>query len=99
MNTNETTPPDSQQQMGMRRTIELGAMSPTLTHQLRGLNVPKGRLRVLDKLADSLTWCYVHALLTEPEHQRAGKRLVALVQKEVRKAHTEASRDEGGERL
>ncbi len=80
----------SQQQMGMRRTIELGAMSPTLTKQLRGLKVPKARLLILDKLADSLTWCYVHGLITEPEHQRAGQRLIALVGKEVRKAHTAA---------
>ena len=79
----------SQQQMGMRRTIELGAMSPPLSKQLAGLRVPKARLRILDKLADSLTWCYVHGLLTEPEHQRAGQRLIALVGKEVRKAHTE----------
>lgn len=79
---------DSQQQMGMRRTIELGAMSPPLSKQLAGLIVPKARLRILDKLADSLTWCYVHGLLTEPEHQRAGQRLIALVGKEVRKAHT-----------
>jgi hypothetical protein len=80
-------PANSRQQIGMRRTVELGAMSPPLTKQLRGLNVPKARLRILDKLAESLTWCYVHGLLTEPERQRAGQRLIALVGKEVKKAN------------
>lgn len=79
---------DSQQQTSMRLTIELGAMSPPLSKQLSGLKVPKGRLRIFDKLADSLTRCYVCGLLTEPEHQRAGQRLIALVGKELRKAHT-----------
>ena len=76
------------QRIVSRRKIELGAMSPKLSAQLVGLNVPKDRLRILDKLADSVTWCFLNlnGLLTDTEHQRAGKRLIAKVNMEVRKA-------------
>ena len=69
-----------------RRTVELGAMSPKLSKQLVGLNVPKDSLRILDKLAESVTWCYLHGLHTEAEHERASRKLLAKVQVEVTKA-------------
>ena len=74
------------QRMVSRRTIELGALCPKLSKQLAGLKVPKDRLRILDKHAHALTWCYVHSLITDAEHSRAGKRLIAKVNVEVRKA-------------
>ena len=87
MNTNETQSPGSLERIvSRRRTIELGAMCPKLSAQLSGLKVPKDRLRVLDKLADSVTWCFLHGILTDSEHQRASKRLIAKVNMEVRKA-------------
>lgn len=72
--------------MVSRRTIKLGALCPKLSKQLAGLKVPKDRLRILDKHAHALTWCYVHSLITDAEHGRAGKRLIANVNAEVRKA-------------
>jgi hypothetical protein len=68
-----------------RRTIELGALCPKLSKQLAGLKLSQGVLDLLDKLADSLTWCHLHGLLTDSEHNRAGQRLIARVRKEVRK--------------
>jgi hypothetical protein len=80
-----------------RRTIELGAMSPKLSQQLDGLKVPRKRLRVLDKLSESLTWCYLHHLITEAEHNRASRRLLAKVQDEVTKgANASPSATEAG---
>jgi hypothetical protein len=69
-----------------RRTIVLGAMEDKLSSQLTGLNIPKDRLHVLDKLAESLTWCFLHGLITDTEHERAGRKLIAKVQAYVREA-------------
>jgi hypothetical protein len=62
-------------------TISLGAMEPPPSKQLRNLKHPiaKDKLRVLDKLAESLTWCYMHGLHNESEHQRAQQRLMRQI--------------------
>ena len=72
--------------MVSRRSIVLGAMEKKLSVQLAGLSIPKDRLRVLDNLAESLTWCFLHGLITDTEHSRAGRKLIAKVQADVRKA-------------
>ena len=69
-----------------RRSIELGAMSPKLSIQLKGMRIPKDKLRTLDKLAEARTWCYLHGLITESESRRAAMKLIGKVQDEVRKA-------------
>lgn len=69
-----------------RRSIVLGAMEKKLSVQLAGLNISKDRLRVLDKLAESLTWLYLHGILTDAQHGNAGRKLIAKVQADVRKA-------------
>ncbi len=61
-------------------------MEKKLSVQLAGLNIPKDRLRVLDKLAESLTWLYLHGILTDAQHGNAGRKLIAKVQADVRKA-------------
>jgi len=76
----------SLERMVSRRSIVLGAMEKKLSVQLAGLNIPKDRLRVLDKLAESLTWCFLHGLITDTEHGRAGRKLIAKVQADVRKS-------------
>lgn len=70
----------------IRLKIEVGALSPKLSKQLAFLKVPKNRLRHLDKLAESVTWCYLHGLITSAEHTRACHKLLAKVQVEVTKA-------------
>ena len=51
--------------------IELGAMSPKLSKQLAETKIPKDRLVILDKLADSRTWLYLHGILTDADLRRA----------------------------
>jgi len=82
----------SLERMVSRRSIVLGAMEK----QLAGLNIPKDRLRVLDKLAESLTWCFLHGLITDTEHGRAGRKLIAKVQADVRKSANESSSPTAG---
>ena len=67
--------------------IELGAMSPKLSKQLAATKIPKDRLKVLDKLADSRTWLYLHGILTDAESEKAAHRLIAKVQKELNGAN------------
>jgi hypothetical protein len=61
-------------------------MEKKLSVQLAGLNIPKDRLRVLDKLAESLMWLYLHGILTDAQHGHAGRKLIAKVQADVCKA-------------
>ncbi len=77
----------------IHRTISIGAMEKKLSVQLAGLNIPKSRLRVLDKLANSLTWCLIHRLITNAEYGAACRKLIAKAQDDIVKAattHTEA---------
>ncbi len=70
------------------RSIELGALSPKLSQQLKGCRIRPERLRILDKLADSVTWCYLHGLITDAESERARHRLIRKVQEELDRSRT-----------
>lgn len=80
-----------------RRSIVLGAMEKKLSVQLAGLNIPKDRLRVLDKLADSLTWLYLYGIITDAQRGAVGRKLIAKVQADVRKAANDQAQRPGGE--
>lgn len=64
----------------MTRTIELGALAPKLSKQLRGCRIKPDRLRTLQKLADAVTWCHLHSLISDAESARARRRLIKKIQ-------------------
>ncbi len=69
-------------------SITLGAMEPPPSKQLRNLKIPisKDKLRVLDKLADSLTWCFLHKIYNETEHRRGQQRLMKQIEEYIYEA-------------
>lgn len=70
-----------------RRTIELGPMAKSLTTQLAGLKHPLSAetLSLLDTMADALSLLYIQGII-KSEHDKAGKRLITRIQKEINKA-------------
>jgi len=68
------------------RTIEIGPLCPKLSAQLKGLLIPPKKLRTLDKLHDSLSWVYLHGLITDSEYTAAGRKLINRCQLEANKA-------------
>jgi len=62
--------------------IEIGPMSPKISEQLKGYAAVE-LLEFFDHMADAISLCYVTNLLTTPEWNRAGKRLIAKIQKKL----------------
>lgn len=68
----------------MKLTIELGPLAPKLNEQLAILGRNQcPQLARLQLKADALSLLYVGGLLTDAEHERAGRRLLRQIQQWV----------------
>lgn len=66
-------------------SLSFGAMSEKLSTQLKNTKVKKGELKEFDRLADAVTLLKIQTVITEAEAHKARKRIVARIQKSVRK--------------
>ena len=60
----------------MKDKITMGALSPQLHKQL---DVPPSLLELEQRLADAITLCNIHSVLTDTETHKARKRLMKQV--------------------
>jgi hypothetical protein len=65
--------------------LSFGAMSEKLSVQLKKTKVKKDELKEFDRLADAVTLLKIQSVITETEAHKARKRIVARIQKSVRK--------------
>lgn len=65
--------------------LELGALSPLVSEQLKDCGASKKTLQHWDNHATAITRLVVHGLLTEAECIRARKRLISQIQRELQK--------------
>jgi len=74
--------------------IEFGVCSPTVSKQLAALKIklPRKRLRVLDNLAESITWLYLHRIITESQRNKAVLKLLSKISAEIKKHHGKTPR-------
>lgn len=66
----------------MKRTLELGALCPSISKQLAGL-VSKEDADQLDRDHDAINRCYVMGYMPAAQTDRARKQLLAKCQKAV----------------
>jgi len=65
--------------------LKLGALSPSISEQLKTYGFDSGDLKLFDRMNDAITFLFTHMLITETEREKARKRMIALIERRFRK--------------